>query len=84
VAEGYSPIITPDANGNINLTTTVTATSMQGRDVASAKTYTCTLRLKQAGATTFTTPSNISGLPIEMQPKPGTTFVNQVTGSITW
>ena len=78
-----SATLVPDANGNINQTVTIIATALPGKDIANAKTYSAALGLKFTGVEGYGNPSTAS-THIELQPKPGTTFVPQVYGNITW
>jgi hypothetical protein len=57
---------------------------LAGKDLANAKTYACSLELKVAGTTVFTSPSVASNAPIELRVKQGTPLVAQVNGNITW
>lgn len=79
-----SNAMVPDANGNINKTVTITVQAVAGKDIASAKTYLCTLGIRPNGAPGLTQPKIGSDAPIELQAKAGKPFDSQVTGNINW
>jgi hypothetical protein len=84
VQTGHSPVMVPDANGNINQTVTLTVQAIAGKDLANAKTYAVSLELKVEGSAVFTTPGVGSSAPVELRSKQGTPLVAQVTGNISW
>lgn len=82
VAQGELFVDIP-RSGNLVQTVTITATELEGRNILEATSYGCGMILFDREGTILY-PTDDPNAPVDRKAKPGTTFQNQVTGTLVW